>query len=368
MDVDVPALEHFLFQADDVAVGLEIFQRDHGALLHHVAEVAGERKLAFTFGDAGLQKEDVAAGGSPCEAGDNARHVIALVFIPGMARAVDLHEVLHTDGDGEFFLQADLLGAVAHQFGDALLQSPYTALVGVVLHDGLQQSLAQFELLGLDAGVLQQLGQQMALCDLHFFLERVAVHLDDLHAVAQRRMDGAEGVCRGHEHHAAEVVLHLHVVVVEGVVLLRVQHFEERAGRVAMEVLAHLVDLVQNEERVARSGLLEALDQAAGHGADVRFAVPAYLGLIVQAAQTHAHVLAPEGLRHALAQAGLAHAGRAVQANDRGLHVTLQLQHGKVLDKALLHLLQAEVVAVEDLLGVLQVELIGAVFAPRQFQ
>ena len=43
------------------------------------------------------------------------------------------------------------------------------------------------------------------------------------------------------------------VVVAEGVVLLRVEHLEQRRGRIAAEVGAHLVDLVEHEHRVAAS-------------------------------------------------------------------------------------------------------------------
>ena len=45
---------------------------------------------------------------------------------------------------------------------------------------------------------------------------------------------------------------------------------------------------------------------------------------------------------------GLAHAGRPDEAEQRALHLVLQLAHGQVLDDALLDLLQAVVVLVED--------------------
>lgn len=62
VDVDVPPLEHLVIDADDLAVAFEVFQGEHGALLHHITQVACEGELAFALGDAGFDEEDVAAG------------------------------------------------------------------------------------------------------------------------------------------------------------------------------------------------------------------------------------------------------------------------------------------------------------------
>ena len=51
------------------------------------------------------------------------------------------------------------------------------------------------------------------------------------------------------------------------------------------EVLAHLVDLVQQDQRVGRLRLLHRLDDLAGHRADIGPPVTADLGLVTHAAQ-----------------------------------------------------------------------------------
>ena len=53
--------------------------------------------------------------------------------------------------------------------------------------------------------------------------------------------------------------------------------------------------------------------------------------------------------RDGAAERGLTDAGRAEEAEDRALLVLLQLADGEVLEDALLHLLEAVVVLVEDL-------------------
>ncbi len=99
---------------------------------------------------------------------------------------------------------------------------------------------------------LDLLGDQVALGDLDLLVLGVAGDADDLHAVHQR-LRHAQGVGRGDEHHVREVEIHLQIVIVEGGVLLRIQHFQQRRRRIAAIVGAQLVDLVQQEERIGRS-------------------------------------------------------------------------------------------------------------------
>ena len=93
------------------------------------------------------------------------------------------------------------------------------------------------------------------------------------------------------------------VVVAEGVVLLRIEHLEERRRRIAAEVAAELVDLVEHEDRVVRPGLLQALDDPARKGADVGPAVAADLGFVLHAAEGDADELAAQGARDGASRA-----------------------------------------------------------------
>ena len=142
--------------------------------------------------------------------------------------------------------------------------------------------------------------------------------------ISMRSCSG-RGMLREHvrgadEHHLREVVVDVEVVIVEGVVLLRVEHLEQRRRRIAAEVHRHLVDLVEQEDRVARAGLLQALDDLARQRADVGAAMAADLGLVAHAAERDAHELAARGARDRLAERGLADARRADEAEDRALH------------------------------------------------
>ena len=94
---------------------------------------------------------------------------------------------------------------------------------------------------------------QVAAGDLDLFLLGVAVDLDDLHAVAESRLDRLQQVGRGDEQDLGKVEGHAQVVVGEGVVLLRVEDLQQGRGRVAAEIHADLVHLVHHEHRVVAS-------------------------------------------------------------------------------------------------------------------
>ena len=208
---------------------------------------------------------------------------------------------------------------------------------------------------------------QMLARDLDLLVLGVAGDPDDLHAVHQRRRN-IERIRRGDEHHVGEIVVDLEIVVVEGVVLLGIEHFKQRRRRIAAEIGAHLVDLVEQEQRVRGLRLAHRLDDLAGHRADIGPPMAADLGLVAHAAERHAHELAPGRLRDRLAERGLADAGRADQAQDRSGQLVGALLHREIFDDAFLDLLEAEMIGVEDLLGERQILLDLGLLVPRDRQ
>ena len=87
------------------------------------------------------------------------------------------------------------------------------------------------ELLRREAVLLELLRDQVLARDRQLLAPRVAGDLEDLHAVAERRRDGVGDVRRGDEHHVREIVRDLEVVIGERVVLLGVEHLEQRRAR-----------------------------------------------------------------------------------------------------------------------------------------
>ena len=105
-----------------------------------------------------------------------------------------------------------------------------------------------------------------------------------------------------------------------------------------------------------------------GIDADVGPAVAADLGLVADAAERDPHELAVHRARDRLAERRLADAGRADEAEDRPLHVALELAHGEVLDDPLLDLVEIVVVLVEHAARLDRIDAILGRDAPRELE
>ena len=77
--------------------------------------------------------------------------------------------------------------------------------------------------------MLRQLfGNKVLASDFHFLFEYIARHLDDFHTVEKRLRHRSERVGSCDEKNFRQIVVDVDIIIVEMVVLLRVEHFEER--------------------------------------------------------------------------------------------------------------------------------------------
>src|SRR2546426_4665464 len=135
-----------------------------------------------------------------------------------------------------------------------------------------------------------------------------------------------------YEHHLGEVEVDLQVMVVEGVVLFGVEHLEQRRGRIAPEIVAELVDLVEQEYGILAARTPQALDHATRQRANVGPAVAADLGLVAHPAERDAHEAPAQGAGDRHAERGLPHPRRSDEAQDRTLVLPGELPHRQGLD------------------------------------
>ena len=260
----------------------------HGGLdrlLHHLTELAGVLQLALAGHDRGLDGEQFPAHLGPREPRDlaDAVHVLGLA-VAEAAHAQELVEIARRDRDRLLLLlvQQHLLHGLAADLGDLALEVAHARFARVVTHDVEQRRIGHLQLLELQSVMLLLFRHEITARDVHLLVFGVAGQTDDFHAVEQRRRD-VEGVRRAHEHHLGEVQIDLEVMIVEGGVLLGVQHLEQRRGGIAAEIHGHLVDFIEQEQRVVHGRLRHVLHDLAGHGTDVGAPVTTDLGLIAHA-------------------------------------------------------------------------------------
>ncbi|MNJ37533.1 hypothetical protein D3C77_323530 [compost metagenome] len=154
-------------------------------------------------------------------------------------------------------------------------------------------------------------------------------------------------------------------MIVEVVVLLGIEHLKQRRGRIATHVAAHLVDFVEQEQRVAYAHLGHLLNQTTRHRTDVGTTMATNLGLITHTAQGHAHELAIGGAGNRLGQGRFTNTRRPNQAQHRTANFLHALLYGEVLKDALLDLLQTVMVSIEDFFSLGQVQAHLALSLPR---
>ncbi len=155
-------------------------------------------------------------------------------------------------------------------------------------------------------------------------------------------------------------------MVAERVVLLGIEHFQQRRLRVTAEVAADLVDLVDHHDGVASSRVAQRAYDRARHRADVGTPMAADLGFVADAADREAHELTAHRTRDRLPERRLADAGRTDEAQDRAAQALLQFADGEVLDDPVLDLIEVVVVLVEDRPRLLDVDRVARLLAPRQ--
>ena len=258
--------EPVLRQAELLGVRAHPRERRLRRLLHHLAELAGDRQPALARVGGRLDEEDVAADGRVGEPGRDARVGRALAHLAAeAARPEPLAErasSTRTLSASPFAIRVAALRQRS-AMRRSRLRTPASRVYSRI--DRAQDAVGKAQLLLGQPVRLELLRDEVALRDAELLLLGVARELDHVHAVEQRPGDRVERVRGADEQHLREVERQVEVVVAEVPVLLGVEHLEHRARRVAAEVGAHLVDLVDQEHRVQRLGVADRADDRPGH-------------------------------------------------------------------------------------------------------
>ena len=352
MHVDVALLVEVRVDAQLLGTGPHHRHGSLDGLLHHVTKGTGIGELALARHVGGLDGEQIAPHFGPCQPA----HLAYLILIGGLAVVETLYpeellEVLLIDQNMlDALVQQDAFDCLATDLGDLALQATHPRLAGIVADDADQGRVFDGDLGLFQTVALYLLGQQMLLGNVELLVLGVTGQTDHFHPVQQRTRD-VHGVGSGHEHHVRQVIIHFQIVIVEAAVLFGIQHFQQGGRGVAAHVRAHLVDFVEQEQRVLHADFRHLLDELAGHGANIGATVTADLRLVTHPTERHAHVLTTGRLGDGLTERGLAHTGRPDQTEDGALELVHPRLHRQVLEDAILDLVQAIVIRIQHLLG-----------------
>src|SRR6185369_17581779 len=82
-----------------------------------------------------------------------------------------------------------------------------------------------------------------------------------------------------------QVVFDVQVMILEHVVLFRIQNFQQGRARVAAKVCSQLIDFVEQQHWINRAGLLHHLNDLSGQSSDIGAPVTANFSFVTNAAQ-----------------------------------------------------------------------------------
>src|SRR4051812_18116353 len=155
-------------------------------------------------------------------------------------------------------------------------------------------------------------------------------------------------------------------------VLRRIEYFEQRRGWIAAPIGAELVDFVEQDDRVHRSGVAERAYETARQRTDVRPPMASDFRFVTHAAERHADELAAGRTSDRLADRGLPRSGgtnerqnRAGTAVVRQPAIGAQLADREIFGDAIFHVAQAGVIVIEDVARLLRVEVFVRTLRPR---
>ncbi len=228
MQVQVHVAIELAAEPQGLRTPANVAERGLRRLLHHVAQLAGDGELALAVEYLHFRGEDAAAHLGPGKARDQADFALFMHF--GVTEFGHAEELADVRGRELFLvLEAaldDLAGHLAADVADLALQVADSGLARVVANDFENSVVGEDDVLVAQAGLLALLFHQVLARDFELFLLGVALQTKNLHAVLQSGRDGVHDVGRGHKQHLREVVVYVQVVILEGGVLLRVQHFQ----------------------------------------------------------------------------------------------------------------------------------------------
>ena len=145
---------------------------------------------------------------------------------------------------------------------------------------------------------------------------RVARETQDFEPILERRRNRVQHICRRDKEDLRKIVFDVKIVILEHVVLFRIEHFQERRAWVAAKIGAELIDFVEQQNWIHRARFLHHLNDLTGQRANIGAAMPSNFGFVTDASQAEPHELSARSPGDRFTQAGLADSRRTNETED----------------------------------------------------
>jgi len=151
---------------------------------------------------------------------------------------------------GKLLVGSQLTGQLTHNLGYLFIQFTNAALTGVRFDDRLQRLFRELHFSFRQTVNLQLFRDQMTGSDFHLFFHDITTHFDQLHTIQQRLGNRVQVIGSRDKHNFAQVIIYIQIIIMESIVLLRVQHLKQSGSWISLEIIRYLVNLVKNKHGV----------------------------------------------------------------------------------------------------------------------
>ena len=146
-------------------------------------------------------------------------------------RAEELDDRIGRQRDGRVLPFGSTPRDLARERRDLALHVADTRLARVAANHQADRFIGEGDGLRRQSVVRDLLRDEVLLRDLELLLLGIARQLEHFHPVAQRRRNRVEHVRRRHKQHFRQIERHVEIMIAERVVLLRIEHLEQRRAR-----------------------------------------------------------------------------------------------------------------------------------------
>ena len=157
-------------------------------------------------------------------------------------------------------------------------------------------------------------------------------------------------------------------MVTKSIVLSWIQHLQQGRSRISLIITAHLVHLIQEENRIAGTGFLKGFQDTTRHSSYIGTTMTANFRLIPHTTQRSSGKFPSQSSGHRASQRGFTYSRWTYQTKNRCILSLCQLTHSQILQNTLLYLLQTIVILVKNLLSTLNIINVLGLNFPRQAQ
>ena len=185
--------------------------------------------------------------------------------------------------------------------------------------------------------------------NMFFFIFSITADLNDLHTIKKRPWNPLDIICSCNKQHFGKILGNFHIVVIEMVVLLRVQYLQKCGRSISLIVTAGFVNLVQKHQRIGNLRLLKSHSDPAWHSSHISLSMTTDLSLVSHTAKADTHITLACSFRNRFGNGSLTGTWRSYQTEDRGFSLVCQLADRKKFHNSLFYILQAIMPLFQDL-------------------